>query len=464
MMAPLFEKQSPFAISVDSKPATDMVFNHSAGDTVLRDRVLGDLSNFISKPNANSTNGSKRAPATTTNVAAVATHSTTNDRAAISHCTCYENVQRKNGPHSMDSENSPGLMDANRMAFLISLRQLWEHVRGFAANAGTTSNDHCIDLNLDLLLSMSPIGWCSRLVTVGNMNVWIIEMYEQFDAESAVDVDDARLEYFAKKVFPKIKDSVQVLIFCSTLRSLAFVAPWPETFPVSWLSHGSSEFFLVKCWRFTRKINRMRTYRHGHIWRNSRLRWPKKTEPSRLCGKTFNSSQLSYASDLRRRTRGCTGHHPLSIVRRSLTLRGDPSERIRPLEDDCDGEKLEESLCSYLEKTIGHETEIERQKERRCMGRDQHRVEITAQWSPTQSRRGYYDPEEVPKPKGVKAAEALVSVKVAQSKVNLVLEQLASSPFISDIETVRTQKNFSTSKFNQYDPKSKPDKILTTNT
>lgn len=77
---------------------------------------------------------------------------------------------------------------------------------------------------------------------------------------------------------------------------------------------------------------------------------------------------------------------------------------------------------------------------------------------------GYYDQEEVPKPKGVKAAEALVSVKAAQSKVNLVLGQLVSSPFTCDIETVRPQKNFSISKFNQYDPKSKPDKILTTNT
>ncbi|KAF7129182.1 hypothetical protein RHSIM_Rhsim10G0146100 [Rhododendron simsii] len=80
-----------------------MVFNHSAGNT-----VCSAASNFISKPNA---------------------------------------------------ENSPGLMDANRMAVLksamkghfsfvpliqsVSPRQLWEHVCGFAANAGTTSNDHC---------------------------------------------------------------------------------------------------------------------------------------------------------------------------------------------------------------------------------------------------------------------------------------------------------------------------------
>ncbi|CAH8388937.1 unnamed protein product [Eruca vesicaria subsp. sativa] len=41
------------------------------------------------------------------------------------------------------------------------------------------------------------------------------QIYERFDADSMTQADDARLEYFTKKIFPKIKDSVQggVMIF-----------------------------------------------------------------------------------------------------------------------------------------------------------------------------------------------------------------------------------------------------------
>ncbi|XP_062077358.1 protein NUCLEOLAR FACTOR 1 isoform X2 [Humulus lupulus] len=44
------------------------------------------------------------------------------------------------------------------------------------------------------------------------------QIYQRFGADTVVDIDDARLEYFMKKVFPKIKDSVQggVMIFISS--------------------------------------------------------------------------------------------------------------------------------------------------------------------------------------------------------------------------------------------------------
>ncbi|XP_065849827.1 protein NUCLEOLAR FACTOR 1 isoform X2 [Euphorbia lathyris] len=44
------------------------------------------------------------------------------------------------------------------------------------------------------------------------------QIYERFDVKSTVDADDARLEYFVKKVFPKIKDSVQggTMVFMSS--------------------------------------------------------------------------------------------------------------------------------------------------------------------------------------------------------------------------------------------------------
>ncbi|XP_035546121.1 U3 small nucleolar RNA-associated protein 25 isoform X1 [Juglans regia] len=44
------------------------------------------------------------------------------------------------------------------------------------------------------------------------------QIYERFDVDAIADADDARFEYFVKKVFPKIKDSVQggVMLFISS--------------------------------------------------------------------------------------------------------------------------------------------------------------------------------------------------------------------------------------------------------
>ncbi|KAL0426679.1 UNVERIFIED_CONTAM: Digestive organ expansion factor [Sesamum latifolium] len=45
-----------------------------------------------------------------------------------------------------------------------------------------------------------------------------LQIYERFDTESIAEADDARLNYFCEKVFPKIKDSIQngVMIFISS--------------------------------------------------------------------------------------------------------------------------------------------------------------------------------------------------------------------------------------------------------
>lgn len=54
-----------------------------------------------------------------------------------------------------------------------------------------------------------------------------------------------------------------------------------------------------------------------------------------------------------------------------------------------------------------------------------------------------------------RAGDPLVAVplKVPQTKVEMVLEQLVSSPFIDDVKNARPPKNFTAPKFNQYDPK-----------
>ncbi|KAG5566394.1 hypothetical protein RHGRI_002094 [Rhododendron griersonianum] len=70
-------------------------------------------------------------------------------------------------------------------------------------------NHHCVNYQGKVKLVCEHKGVLPKVL------LQVRQIYERFDAESAVNVDDARLEYFAKKVFPKIKDSVQVLIFFS---------------------------------------------------------------------------------------------------------------------------------------------------------------------------------------------------------------------------------------------------------
>ncbi|KAG5556868.1 hypothetical protein RHGRI_007200 [Rhododendron griersonianum] len=125
----------------------------------------------------------------------------------------------------------------------VSPRQLWERVCGFVANAGMTSNDHCNYSDHTLVhlqdikqevnmgasqksMPMDPSSVYRQAILqsksgLGGAGYILIQqiMYEQFDAES-VDVDDARLEYFAKKVFSKIKDFVQSCLCGAVARNI----------------------------------------------------------------------------------------------------------------------------------------------------------------------------------------------------------------------------------------------------
>ncbi|XP_022879433.1 digestive organ expansion factor homolog isoform X2 [Olea europaea var. sylvestris] len=59
---------------------------------------------------------------------------------------------------------------------------------------------------------------CSYKGVLPKIMLQVRQIYERFDTKSILEADDDRLEYFAKKVFPKIKDSVQpgVMIFISS--------------------------------------------------------------------------------------------------------------------------------------------------------------------------------------------------------------------------------------------------------
>ncbi|ESQ35029.1 hypothetical protein EUTSA_v10006892mg [Eutrema salsugineum] len=70
-------------------------------------------------------------------------------------------------------------------------------------------NQHCLNYKGKMKLACEYKGVLDQVLLP------IRQIYERFDADSMIQVDDARLEYFAKKIFPKIKDSVQggVMIF-----------------------------------------------------------------------------------------------------------------------------------------------------------------------------------------------------------------------------------------------------------
>ncbi|CAN8312404.1 unnamed protein product [Cochlearia groenlandica] len=70
-------------------------------------------------------------------------------------------------------------------------------------------NRHCLNYKGKMKLACEYKGVLQKVLLP------VRQIYERFDADSIAKVDDARLEYFTKKIFPKIKDSVQggVMIF-----------------------------------------------------------------------------------------------------------------------------------------------------------------------------------------------------------------------------------------------------------
>ncbi|XP_073290423.1 protein NUCLEOLAR FACTOR 1 isoform X2 [Primulina huaijiensis] len=73
-------------------------------------------------------------------------------------------------------------------------------------------HQHCFNYQGKVKLECKYRGVLPKILTQ------VQQIYERFDTESMTGADDSRLEYFSKKVFPKIKDSVQhgVMIFVSS--------------------------------------------------------------------------------------------------------------------------------------------------------------------------------------------------------------------------------------------------------
>ncbi|KAK4432707.1 Digestive organ expansion factor [Sesamum alatum] len=73
-------------------------------------------------------------------------------------------------------------------------------------------NQHCLNYRGKVKLECKYKGVLPKILIQAR------QIYERFDTESIAEADDARLNYFCEKVFPKIKDSIQngVMIFISS--------------------------------------------------------------------------------------------------------------------------------------------------------------------------------------------------------------------------------------------------------
>lgn len=104
------------------------------------------------------------------------------------------------------------------------------------------------------------------------------QIYERFDASSIADVDDARLEYFEKKVFPKIKDSDQggVMLFASSyfefVRLRNFLKSQNASFCLVGDYTNQKDISRARVWFFEGKRKIMLYTERIHFYRRYKIR------------------------------------------------------------------------------------------------------------------------------------------------------------------------------------------------
>ncbi|KAA8535738.1 hypothetical protein F0562_030760 [Nyssa sinensis] len=104
------------------------------------------------------------------------------------------------------------------------------------------------------------------------------QIYERFDSESIVDADDARLEYFAKKVFPKIKDSIQggIMLFINSYFEFVRVRNFLKSQDASFCLLGEytkqSDISRARVWFFEGKRKIMLYTERAHFYHRYKIR------------------------------------------------------------------------------------------------------------------------------------------------------------------------------------------------
>ncbi|ONK64654.1 uncharacterized protein A4U43_C07F28440 [Asparagus officinalis] len=104
------------------------------------------------------------------------------------------------------------------------------------------------------------------------------QVYQRFDASSIVDVDDARLDYFSNKVFPKIKDSVEggIMLFVSSYFEYVRVRNFLTSQNASFCLFGDyaepRDISRARVWFFEGKRKIMLYTERAHFYRRYKIR------------------------------------------------------------------------------------------------------------------------------------------------------------------------------------------------
>ncbi|XP_030523611.2 U3 small nucleolar RNA-associated protein 25 isoform X2 [Rhodamnia argentea] len=104
------------------------------------------------------------------------------------------------------------------------------------------------------------------------------QIYERFDADSIAEADDARLEHFTKKVFPKIKDSIQggIMLFISSYFEFVRIRNFLKSQNASFCLLGEytkqSDISRSRVWFFEGKKKIMLYTERAHFYHRYKIR------------------------------------------------------------------------------------------------------------------------------------------------------------------------------------------------
>ncbi|XP_052192609.1 protein NUCLEOLAR FACTOR 1 isoform X2 [Diospyros lotus] len=133
-------------------------------------------------------------------------------------------------------------------------------------------NHHCFNHQGKVKLLVHHKGVLPKVL------LQVRQIYERFDAESTVDADDARFEYFSKKVFPKIKDSIQggIMIFISSFFEFIRVRNFLRSQGASFCLLGEytkqSDISRARVWFFERTRKIMLYTERAHFYHRYKIR------------------------------------------------------------------------------------------------------------------------------------------------------------------------------------------------
>ncbi|KAL3513649.1 hypothetical protein ACH5RR_026366 [Cinchona calisaya] len=133
-------------------------------------------------------------------------------------------------------------------------------------------NRHCLNYGGKVKLMCPYKGVLPKVL------IPVRQIYERFDADSIADADDARFQYFCKKVFPKIKDSIQggVMLFVSSyfefVRLRNFLKSQEASFCLLGEYSKQSDISRARVWFFQGQRKIMLYTERAHFYHRYKIR------------------------------------------------------------------------------------------------------------------------------------------------------------------------------------------------